>query len=207
MQNIKYVNETNVQYIEYLNKISLDLNLIHAGIEQCMPSHICSGERDEYILHFVLSGKGFFSPKSDNVYPLSKGQMFLISPNKPVTYGADSSNPWQYAWIGFDGLRANAILKRCGFSVNTRILPLPEQLRLTTDYFDHILEHDIDTYGSSIRKEAWMLMLFSRLMDNCEKRGQDTPHLSCSSIIQNPISSLPLNTSKPPIKMGLMYQT
>lgn len=175
MQNIKYIDETNVRYIEYLNKMSLDLNLVHAGIEQCMPSHICSGERDEYILHFILSGKGFFSPKSDNVYPLSKGQMFLISPNKPVIYGADANNPWQYAWIGFDGLRADAILKKCGFSVSTRILPLPEKLSLMSDYFDHILEHDIDTFGSGMRKEAWMLMLFSRLMDSYEKQGQNTP--------------------------------
>ena len=184
----------NVRYIEYLNKLSFDLNFIHAGIEQCMPSHLCSGERDEYILHFVLSGKGFFSPKANSIYPLSAGQMFLISPNKPVFYGADANNPWQYAWIGFDGLRADTILKQCGFSMNTRVLPSPEKISLTTDFFDHILEYDdINSFGSSLRKEAWMLMLFSKLMDS-HGAQEITP----------PSESVPY-TTKPYVNLAIEY--
>ena len=175
MQNVKHFENMNVRYIEYLNKQSLDLNFIHAGMEQCLPSQVCSGERNEYILHFVLSGTGFFSPKSNSIYPISEGQMFLISPNKPVFYGADANHPWKYAWIGFDGLRADSILKQCGFSLKTRILPLPQTQTLLMDYFDHILEKDSGTSGSRLRKEAWMLMLFSQLIDSQETNKKNTP--------------------------------
>lgn len=202
MQNIKYFHDLNTCYIEFLNKPSFDLNFIHAGIEQCTPSHLCSGERDEYILHFVLSGKGFFSPKANSIYPLSAGQMFLISPNKPVFYGADANNPWQYAWIGFDGMRADKILKQCGFSKITRVLPSPENLSLRTDYFDHILEYDINSLGSSLRKEAWMLMLFSKLMDSHEAQ-MITPPLECETYTTKPYVDLAIEYIKASYKNGI----
>lgn len=173
MQNVKHFENMNVRYIEYLNKQSMDLNFIHAGIEQCLPSQVCSGERNEYILHFVLSGKGFFSPKTNNIYPVSEGQMFLISPNKPVFYGADSNHPWQYAWIGFDGLRADSLLKQCGFSINTRVLPLPEKTTVLMEYFNRILEKDTGNSGSRLRKEAWMLLLLSQLIDNYNQNTEN----------------------------------
>lgn len=125
MRNIKYTDSVTFRCLEHLRETSLDISLIHAGKEQCEPSHICTKTRSEYILHFVLSGKGFYSLKNCSNYPVTAGQMFLILPGEAVTYGADATEPWQYAWIGFNGIRANTIIRRCGFLGSTRILPVP----------------------------------------------------------------------------------
>ena len=34
---------------------SFDISLIHTGKEHCLPGHICSMPRDEFIIHFVLT--------------------------------------------------------------------------------------------------------------------------------------------------------
>lgn len=49
-----------------------------------------------YMLHFVLSGSGYFCGTK-----LSAGQGFLCRLGKYVTYKPDKENPWSYAWINF----------------------------------------------------------------------------------------------------------
>ena len=175
MRNIKYTDSVTFRCLEHLRETSLDISLIHAGKEQCEPSHICTKTRSEYILHFVLSGKGFYSLKNCSNYPVTAGQMFLILPGEAVTYGADAAEPWQYAWIGFNGIRANTIIRRCGFLGSTRILPSPVQPDTVMDCIDHILDCKSLTFAHYLRREAWMLMLFSRLMDHYEQSHRHTP--------------------------------
>ena len=55
MRNVKYTDSVNFRCLEHLRETSLDISLIHAGKEHCDPSHICSGARDEYILHFIFT--------------------------------------------------------------------------------------------------------------------------------------------------------
>lgn len=68
MRNVKYTDSVNFRCLEHLRETSLDISLIHAGKEDCEPSHICSGTRDEYILHFIFSGKDFLSKKRYHLY-------------------------------------------------------------------------------------------------------------------------------------------
>ena len=165
MKNVKYTDSVSFRCLEYLRETSLDINLIHAGKECCAPSHICSRKRDEFIIHFVVSGKGFYTTKSGKMFQLSKGQMFLIQPGDDNTYGSDTTEPWEYAWIGFNGIRADSIIKQCGFSTSKLILPYPDDLDVITDYINRILDSKTLTFGNDLRREAWMLLLFSRLID------------------------------------------
>ncbi len=169
MRNVKYTDSVTFRCLEHLRETSLDISLIHAGKEHCEPSHICSGARDEYILHFIFSGKGFFSLKNGTIFTLSAGQMFLIRPGEPVTYGSDAVDPWHYAWIGFNGIRADTIIKQCGFSSNKWVLPSPVQPEIVMDCINNILDCKALTFVNDLRREAWMLMLFSRLADNHDK--------------------------------------
>lgn len=100
MNNVKYTDSINFRCLEHLRETSLDISLIHTGREHCKPYHVFSGVREEYIIHFVLDGSGFFSVNG-NTWALTPGQMFLIYPGEAVTYGADEITPWTYAWIGF----------------------------------------------------------------------------------------------------------
>ncbi len=169
MRNVKYTDSVSFRCLEHLKETSLDINLIHAGREHCEPSHICTGERDEYIIHFVISGKGFYSLENGNMYTLSGGQMFLIQPGELITYGSDAIDPWHYAWIGFSGIRADSILKKCGFTNKKPVLSSPVEPEAVMECIDNILECKSLTYVHELRREAWMLMLFSRLVDSNDK--------------------------------------
>lgn len=50
--------------------------------------------RDHYIIHYVLSGKGFFNGKA-----VGKGEGFLITPGMAEEYHADEKDPWSFLWI------------------------------------------------------------------------------------------------------------
>lgn len=79
-----------------------DLNIRLAGHERCAPSHSFGPAlRDLYLIHYIFSGKGTFK-RGDNVYSLSKGDMFIIHPLESTFYQADGKDPWHYCWLGFN---------------------------------------------------------------------------------------------------------
>ncbi len=51
-------------------------------------------QRDQYIIHYVISGKGFF-----NGNEVKKGQGFIITPNLLEHYYSDKNNPWEFLWV------------------------------------------------------------------------------------------------------------
>ena len=54
------------------------------------------GRRDLYIIHYVLSGSGFF-----NGQKVSGGQGFLITPGMPEHYYPSETDPWSFLWAVF----------------------------------------------------------------------------------------------------------
>ena len=85
MPNVKYTDSATFRCLENLKEGSLDISLVHTGNEHCPPGHICSMPRDEFIIHFVLDGSGFYSA-GGQTWSLTSGQMFVIYPNEPITY-------------------------------------------------------------------------------------------------------------------------
>lgn len=52
------------------------------------------GIRNQYIIHYVISGKGCF-----NGNMLASGQGFLITPGMLEEYHPDKNDPWEFLWI------------------------------------------------------------------------------------------------------------
>ena len=73
------------------------------------------------------------------------GQGFLIEPDHVATYYADQHDPWEYAWIEFDGLRAAELLKEAGLSTSTPVFhPISEEAgQKLQDRMMYIVEHPI----------------------------------------------------------------
>lgn len=92
MHTVKYTDSPNFHCLEDLREPSIDISLIHMGKETCKPYHAFSGIRDEYIIHFIVSGHGFYSANG-NTWSLGPGQMFLIYPGETVVYCADKNTP------------------------------------------------------------------------------------------------------------------
>lgn len=164
MDTVKYTNSVDFKCLEDLRETSMELSMVHMGKEECKPYHAFSGTRSEYIIHFILSGRGFYSADG-STWPLGPGQMFLIFPDEPVVYCADTNDPWTYAWVGFRGLRADTILKHCGFSKKRLILPAPS----LDDYmncFDDLFEHVSLSFSNELYRESILLKLLALLSDH-----------------------------------------
>ena len=50
--------------------------------------------RNQYIIHYVLSGKGYY-----NGNEVKKGEGFLITPGLYEEYYSDEIDPWGFVWI------------------------------------------------------------------------------------------------------------
>jgi len=125
--------------------------------------------RDEFIIHFVLDGTGFYSA-GGQTWSLTPGQMFVIYPNEPITYGADETHPWTYAWIGFRGIRAHSMVRECGFSKNQLVLPAPNQ-KIILKHIDYMLDHKQLSKANDLKRQAYLILLLAELVDFHEKQS------------------------------------
>ena len=57
-------------------------------------THFGPSKRNVYLIHYVLSGKGYFNGNT-----VGQGQGFLISPGQAEHYYADKQQPWAYLWV------------------------------------------------------------------------------------------------------------
>jgi len=87
---------------------SEELNILEFGTESDSSlAHWGRGSRDVYILHYVISGKGYFNGRA-----VEAGQGFYIKPHQVHEYHSSKSAPWQYFWITLNGTRADEICKK-----------------------------------------------------------------------------------------------
>lgn len=99
----------------------VDLNLYQFGWEKCRPLHQWGpGVRGHFLFHYVISGKGKLEANYE-IYTIEAGQGFLLCPQQISTYYADRDDPWTYAWVEFDGLRARECMTLAGLSERQHI--------------------------------------------------------------------------------------
>jgi len=83
-----------MEYYEILREDALKLPIIQCvgyGDVDCAYGPTI---RDQYIIHYVLSGKGTF-----NGMPVKEGQGFIIYPGVMNEYHYDEDAPWSYLWF------------------------------------------------------------------------------------------------------------
>lgn len=136
----------------YLQDYKLqDLNVDLFGMQECSSdNHWGWGVRGQYLIHFVISGKGTFKNVLGN-YTLEKGMGFIFSPGDKVTYSSDPDDPWVYIWLGFSGKSVPDFLHRCEFSTENPIFYFDESFDIV-NYFAYAenLEHGREFYILSV---------------------------------------------------------
>lgn len=117
-----------------------DLYLCFCGVSECEPGHSFGpAVRPNYILHYILSGKGIYQV-GERTYKLKKGQGFLIEPEEVTFYQADESEPWTYLWVGFAGTQAEAFLQDLGLNGSQHVFHSgygEELKRIVTDMLEN----------------------------------------------------------------------
>ena len=113
-------------YLEMEDKSFEDIYLNFCGMEECKPSYSYGPAiRDNYLIHYCLSGNGRFHV-NNQIYRINPGDVFLITPGQVTFYQADESDPWTYAWFGFDGGKASHYLKNCNLSADSPVASIGE---------------------------------------------------------------------------------
>lgn len=78
------------------------------------------GQRDVYIIHYVLSGQGIF-----NGTVVKAGQGFLITPGMEQTYHADPADPWSFLWFISDDRRMGDLYPCFCPTADTHVFTFP----------------------------------------------------------------------------------
>lgn len=70
-------------------------------------AHWGKGSRNVCILHYILSGKGYY-----NGHEVTAEQGFFISAGSIHEYHSSSSEPWTYFWVVLEGGKAEAVCRK-----------------------------------------------------------------------------------------------
>ena len=93
-----------------------DFPLCFCGFAECEPLHSYGpAARPNYILHYVMKGKGIYQV-GETKYQLKDGQACLLEPESLTFYQADKTDPWSYLWVGFGGTEAQRFVRDLGLN-------------------------------------------------------------------------------------------
>jgi AraC family transcriptional regulator of arabinose operon len=174
----------------------IELDLCFFGREECIPGHFWGpGIRDQYIFHYVHSGKGIMKI-GEHTYPVSKGQGFLICPNSIVYYKADDDDPWTYSWVGFQGLYAKAYLERAQLSYTQPIFNSGGN-----PWFERFLERMVEAKqlprNSDVKLQSILYRFFAEMIASTpETKEIPTPTHSKEAYIRRAIEYLEIHFSQ-----------
>ena len=133
----------------------------NTGRQQCSPTHSWGpGVRNHYLIHHVIAGKGTYVVQNQR-HELSAGDTFLIYPDTSIHYFADSQDPWEYIWVGFDGIDAKHYVDQMDFTPQRPVLR-----GLHAGEIRRLLEDIYSDYGSGVWRSAaitgrlYLLMAF-----------------------------------------------
>ncbi|GIM29145.1 AraC family transcriptional regulator [Clostridium polyendosporum] len=169
------MEDANVLHIQQ-NQFK-DLYPCFCGQAQCKPSHSFGpAVRPNYLLHFVLSGKGHYHV-GDKPHLIQKNQGFLIYPNVVTYYEAGEKDPWSYIWIGFNGEKADTYLGYAGLNKESLIFQC-ENGELLKKYVEDMLAHNTLSSTDELRLQGLLFLFFSAITKNtlitAKERGNNT---------------------------------
>ena len=137
-----------------------DLYVYCCGLSQTLPGHSFGPAlKPHFMIHYCLSGKGKFT-MGGKTYPLKEGYGFLIVPDELAYYVADDKDPWTYAWVGFGGNRAQAIVSQLGLSVNQPVF----KSTASEDIYDLVkdmMDHNTFSVEDVLRRNGLLSMFLS----------------------------------------------
>lgn len=156
-------------FVEITNKYDSNINIYHCGWEICRPNHSYGPAiRDHFLIHFVVDGQGKLCI-DDKVYEIKKNEGFLICPDDITYYEAHESNPWNYLWIGFNGMKAAQYLREIGLDKNNPVLK-PKDSEFIIYCLNKIIESSKIQRGKEVRMLGYLYLFLSKLIEESENK-------------------------------------
>ena len=165
---------TSARYkcLEDLQRDSADLYLGYCGMEKCVPGHSFGPtERTLYVIHFVRRGRGRFCIGGKE-YSITAGEAFLISPGETTFYEADEKQPWEYWWIGFQGIKAYEYILNAGFDKYTPVIHV-DGMDQIIGCINNMLEAHQLTIANDLRRKSELMRVFAHLIEENGKKQKE----------------------------------
>jgi len=172
--SIRYDHFGQYECLEDIKNDSVDLCLATCGMEVCAPRHSFGpGTRPFFIFHFILDGYGYLEHNGSKT-KLGPNEVFLIRPQETTHYWADEKEPWQYAWIGFYGLKASTYVQYAGYSEN-RLTGTFEICLLITSYIRQMINCRTYTHANELKRNAALMEILALLIDASNNHPNYSP--------------------------------
>ena len=156
-------------------KENAGLSVYNTGYEKCAGNHSWGPAlRDHYLIHYVASGCGTFACNKQS-YILRAGDLFLITPSQLVSYRADTQDPWEYCWVGFNGTDARRLVTMAGFSKRDPILHSHDPAT-TSRLLMNIAEVSGNTAAADAEMAGCLYMFLAHLIRMNEEEIANAPH-------------------------------
>ena len=154
----------------------IDLKFHYCGTLDCDDGRF-SGPviRDHWRLAWLQEGRGVLSA-GGKTWDLEPGSCFLVCPDVPTVYRPVPGSAWNYHWVAFSGLNAQAWLRRGGLSADTPVVPGPPAQAVLTRFQAMYTASRVATSGD-LRLLAELLGLLALLMDQ-SPAGSQAPRTS-----------------------------
>ena len=157
---------------------NVGMAIYNCGLQRCEPRYAWGpGVRDHFLIHFIVSGKGTFYVDG-RTYSLSAGQAFFIKPSQLVRYEADSDDPWEYYWVGFNGTYASRILPKLPFAEDVPYYTCQNPQRIKEALYNIYLSRGPEAYNDA-SMVGHLYLFLAALMQ--EMQATETHHSSASS--------------------------
>lgn len=148
------------------------LSVCNVGHQKCNSHHQWGpGIRDHYLIHHVISGKGYYLC-NEKLFSLKSGDSFLIYPNRQVYYYADKQDPWEYSWIGFTGNDAPSILQATQFSPSSPVTYNNIHHGEINQRMNQIYNARGSDYVNAVEMAGYLYMLLAIFMREAEKKNK-----------------------------------
>jgi len=140
-------------------------------MEECDPGHYYGPvARSEYLIHYILSGKGIFQADG-KTYHLGEYNAFIIYPDEITFYQADMEDPWTYIWVGFGGAKAETCLNYASLNKENRVGVFKCKDELV-DCVKGMLSASKLTYANDLKREGFLFMFLSALINESNANEQ-----------------------------------
>lgn len=163
-QKENFINVVGFQCLDHLQNNAVDIYLSTCGVQNCLPNHFFGpGQREDYIIHFICGGKGRYQA-GGRTYELTSGDFFVIYPDTEVYYQADPEQPWDYLWIGFQGVKAATYLKQAGIDPEHLTGHFHDSSFILTCIQQMMLARTL-TYHNELKRQAALLQILATLIE------------------------------------------
>jgi AraC-like DNA-binding protein len=122
---------------------------------------------DQAVLIYCVKGKGWCEMEGTH-HEIGPGELLVVPPGTPHTYGADDARPWTIPWVHIKGESVPTIINELGITQLQPVVYLgdnPELMALFEELLD-VVEHGYATsrllYASNILTHLLGLMIWDR---------------------------------------------